>query len=144
MRMTGRIAIKPGLLLVSFLCVGCDPSPTDNFKNVFRAVNSPNSTVTAHVARNASGGAAGSLVYDVFLTENGSEGEPERVFNGYGDCDPNVEWQSDQLLIIQYAAANCDIYGFRNFYWRDKDIGPSHGRPPRLEIKLVRIEPPGQ
>jgi hypothetical protein len=139
--MTITAVANCGLLFLSLLSVGCGPAPTDNFKHVFRAVDSPSGTVTAHVARNASGGAAGSLTYDIYLTEKESEEAPERVFNGYGDCNPEIEWRSDQLLMIRYAAEHCEIYGFRNFYWHHNESGLTVAQRPRLEIALLRIEP---
>jgi hypothetical protein len=128
-------------LMLALLSAGCGTSPNDNFSHVFRAVDSPDGTATAHLARNASGGAAGSLVYDVYLSKNGSDGDPELVFHGSGDCDLEIEWPSSQLLVIRYAGWNCVVYTFHNF-WDERELERTERKVPRVEIMLERVPPP--
>ncbi|MEO8019532.1 MAG: hypothetical protein ABI769_17100 [Pseudomonadota bacterium] len=134
-------------LLLALFSLGCGPSPNDNFENVFRATDSPDGAATAYLARTDKGGALGSLVHDVYLSENGSEENLEPVFHGYGDCDPAIEWRSNQLLVIQYAGEHCAIYDFHNV-WGKRELASLRSTEPeqaarkgsRVEIMLKRVE----
>jgi hypothetical protein len=127
-------------LLLALVTVGCGTPPSNNFDHVFRAVDSPDGTATAHIARNASGGAAGSLVYDVYLSKYGSVENPELVFHGYSDCNLEVEWRSRHLLVIRYAGWSCTVYTFHNF-WNERELERTERNVPRVEIMLERVPP---
>ena len=127
-------------VVFALLIAGCNQSRTDNLSNVYRAVDSPDGAATARLARTASGGAAGSLVYDVYLSKNGSGGGAELVFHGYSDCNPEIQWRGSQLLVIRYAGWKCQVQSFHSF-WQERELERVEMKLPRVEVMLERVPP---
>jgi hypothetical protein len=122
---------------------GCDaPKNYADSEHVYRAVDSPDGGSTARLARVASGGAAGSLSYDVYLSKNILDGGSELVFRGYSDCNPEIEWRGNQLLVIRYAGRSCNVLTFHSF-WEERDLerAQAETKVPRVEIMLERVSP---
>jgi len=132
-----NIGLTIALLL---LLLGCGESTAFDPKHVIRTLESPNGAVTASITRNASGGAAGSLSYAVYLSGAHSERKPERIFDAANDCDPTLEWRDNSLLAITYSNRNCSIYGFRNF-WYERPMTSEDDPATPVEIMLVRVDP---
>lgn len=128
-------------VVLALQLAGCDAPPRDDFKHAHRSVDSPDGSATASLARIASGGAAGSLAYKVYLSENGGDGAPQLVFHGYSDCNPEIAWRGSQLLEIRYAGRNCQVLSFHNF-WQEREHKQADAKKiPRVEIMLERVSP---
>jgi hypothetical protein len=128
-------------LVLALLLASCDSPQKDYFKDAYRAVDSPDGAATASLSRIASGGAAGSLAYYVYLSKNGSDATPELVFHGYSDCNPEIEWRGSQLLVIRYAGGYCRVQSFHSF-WEERERARVEQQIPRVEITLERVPPP--
>lgn len=126
--------------VLALALAACDAPAKDDFSRVNRAVESPDGGATAGLARIASGGAAGSLAYKVYLSETGSDGDPELVFHGYSDCNPEIEWRSSELLVIRYAGGNCQVQAFHNF-WKERERKRAETKTSSVEIMLERVMP---
>ena len=126
--------------LLTIILTACDTAAEYDSKHVYREVDSPNGDVTARLAKIATGGAAGSLVYKIYLSDSQTEGLNELIFHGYSDCNPEVEWRGSQLLVIRYAGGYCEVIAFHNF-WRERELKRTESNVPRVEIMLERIAP---
>ena len=153
--MTGTATSTKTASLMLWLCFGsalaillggCDaPKNYADSSYVYRAVDSPDGGSTVRVARVAEGGAAGWLFYDVYLSNNTPDGTAELVFQGYGDCNPEVDWHSNQLLLIRYdGGGSCDVRSFHSI-WKERQLRRvrDETKLPDVEVMLERVAPAG-
>jgi hypothetical protein len=64
------------------------------------------------------GGATGDTVYSVYLSSQ-SEGQlGEAVLEALHSCDMKFEWKGQDVLVVNYDGAACDVVKFKN-YWYD-------------------------
>jgi hypothetical protein len=131
---------------LAILLGGCDaPKNYADSSYVYRAIDSLDGGSTVRVARVAGGGAAGWLFYDVYLSNNTQDSAAELVFQGYGDCNPEVEWRGNQLLLIRYAGGDsCEVQSFHSI-WKERQLqrGREETKLPDVEVMLERVAPAG-
>jgi hypothetical protein len=98
--------------------------------------SSPNQKLVAVLMESMTGGAAGSIYEDIYISDQGvplNLGKP--VFSSVS-CDRlSFDWLNDYTLQIHYERT-CAISQFTNRWFRPSDLAV--GRPVPVEIILIR------
>jgi hypothetical protein len=98
--------------------------------------SSPNQKLVAVLMESMTGGAAGSIYEDIYISDQGVPLNRDKpVFSAVG-CDRlSFDWQNDYTLQIHYERT-CAITQFTNRWFRPSDLAV--GRPVPIEIILIR------
>jgi hypothetical protein len=98
--------------------------------------SSPNQKLVAVLMESMTGGAAGSIYEDIYISDQGVPLNRDNPIFGAVGCDRlSFDWVNDYTLEIHYEST-CAIRQFTNRWFRPTDLAV--GRPVPVEIILIR------
>jgi hypothetical protein len=96
----------------------------------------PNQKLVAVLMESMTGGAAGSVYEDIYISDQGVPLNLDNPIFGAVGCDRlSFDWVNDYTLQIHYEST-CAIRQFTNRWFRPSDLAV--GRPVPVEIILIR------
>jgi hypothetical protein len=127
-----KIPASPAASLLLLLALaGCSGERREINRHI-----SPNQKLTAVLMESATGGAAGSVLQDIYISDQGAALNLDKpVFSGAGCERLSFDWANDYTLQIRYEST-CAIGHFTNRWFRPADLAV--GRPVPVEIVLIR------
>ena len=124
------LAVGVSILLLTALA-GCSAEQTELGRHV-----SPNQKLVAVLMESMTGGAAGSVYEDIYVSDQGVPLNLHDPIFGAVGCDRlTFDWTNDYTLEIHYEST-CVIRQFTNRWFRPSDLAA--GRPNPIEIILIR------
>lgn len=90
------------LLIMLFILCSCNSTMVEQMHQV----TSPDNSMDAVMVAEKSGGAAGSVAYEVYLVEHADKAKLSNrnlVFEGTGLKDTGLEWREQRTIVISYS-----------------------------------------